>query len=150
MEQQQICRNQIEKCPNYFSNEMGGCIPYGKWLVHMFCFTIARIRKHLDSECLKQVKTSKILAVDASYKVPKWMMKWGSHRIYDALHSGTNEYNEIVMQRFSTSDNHDELGSNLEALSSLGLNPQLAFSDDPSRDEFLLKEHFPKLRNGNG
>ena len=67
------------------------------------------------------------------------MIKWGSSRIYEALHSGTNEYNKIIMQRFSTSDNHDELGSNLESLKLLGMNPYLAFSDDPSRDESLLK-----------
>lgn len=105
------------------------------------------MRNYYDSECVKRAKTSKILAIDASYKVPKWMMKWGKDRMYDALHSGTNEYNEIVMQRFSTSDNHDELGSNLDALGFLGLSPHLAFSDDPGRDESLLKRCFPKLKN---
>ena len=52
------------------------------------------------------------------------------------------------MQIFSTSDNHDELGSNLESLKLLGMNPYLAFSDDPSRDESLLKKHFSNLCNG--
>ena len=75
------------------------------------------------------------------------MMKWGTHRIYDTLHSGTNEYNEIVMQRFSTSDNHQELGDNLSSLHLLGLNPFLTFSDDPLRDETLLKKMFRNLRN---
>ena len=69
----------------------------------------------------------------------------GAERIYDALHSGTNEYNEIVLQRFSTSDNHAELGDNLEQLHSLGLSPYLVFSDDPIRDESLVKEKFPRL-----
>jgi len=62
------------------------------------------------------------------------------------LHSGTNEYNEIIMQRFSTSDNHLESGNNIAALSSLGLDPHLTFSDDPTRDESLLKKYFAKLR----
>ena len=72
-------------------------------------------------------------------------MKWGSDRIYNTLHSGTNEYNEIIMQRFSTSDNHIELGDNLRSLNEQGLNPYLAYSDDPTRDESLLQEIFPNL-----
>ena len=108
---------------------------------------LQKLRIYYDSECIKGAKKLKILAIDSSYKVLKLMMKWGSDRVYDALLSHTNEYNEIVMQRFSTSDNHDELGSNLESLRSLGLNPYLAFSDDPGRDESLLKLTFCKLRN---
>ena len=140
-------RSTIEKCPEYFSSKLGGCVPSGTWMVDTFCSYLAQKRSYFDSECIRRAQTTKILAIDASYKVPKWMMKWGSDRIYDALHSGTNEYNEIVVQRFSTSDNHEELGNNLEQLHSLGLNPHLTFSDDPLRDESLLKKHFPLLKN---
>ena len=104
--QQQISREDIQKCPEYFSRRLGGCTPSGRWLVNMFCTVITRMRHYYDSECIKRASTSKVLAVDASYKVPKWMMKWGSDQIYDALHSGTNKYNEIILQHFSTSDNH--------------------------------------------
>ena len=115
----------------------------------MFCLIVEGDRHYYDSECVKRAQSTKILAIDASYKVPKWMMKWGGDRIYDALHSGTNEYNEIVMQRFSTSDNHEELGANLKALKDLGLNPYLSFIDDPNRDESLLKKLYTHLNNGN-
>lgn len=145
--QRHIDREEIEKCPEYYSVELGGCVPSGKWLVEMFCAVVQEKRPYYDSECLKRAKASSIIAIDASYKVPKWMMKWGGERIYEALHSGTNEYNEIIFQRFSTSDNHDELGSNLESLSALGLNPYLAFSDDPARDESILKKCFSNLKN---
>ena len=114
--QEQITREEIQKCPEYFSKELGGCIPSKSWLVEMFCNVVESKRQYYDSECVKRARTSKILAIDASYKVPKWMMRWGTDRIYDALHSGTNEYNEIILQRFSTSDNHVELGSNLASL----------------------------------
>ena len=107
-------RSTIEKCPEYFSSKLGGCVPSGTWMVDTFCSYLAQKRSYFDSECIRRAQTTKILAIDASYKVPKWMMKWGSDRIYDALHSGTNEYNEIVVQRFSTSDNHEELGNNLK------------------------------------
>ena len=145
--QQPLKRSDIEKCPLYFSKDMGGCVPASNWLSDTFNKSIQQNRKYYDSECIKRAKSTKILAIDASYKVPKWMMKWGGSAIYDALHSGTNEYNEIVMQRFSTSDNHEELGSNLEKLCNHGLNPYLCFSDDPGRDESLLKRCFQKLKN---
>ena len=114
----------------------------------MFCVVVDRNRNYYDSECIKRARASKILAVDASYKVPKWMMRWGTDRIYDTLHSGTNEYNEIILQRFSTSDNHVELGSNLASLKNVRLDPHLSFSDDPTRDESLLKKYFDRLRLG--
>lgn len=143
-----IIRSDIEKCPHYFSEALGGCTPSGQWLVDILCTIIEENRPYYDSECIKRAILSKILAIDASYKVPKWMMLWGVSRIYEALLSGTNEYNEVIFQCFSTSDNHQELGANLRMLESLGLNPYLAFTDDPGRDEVLLHEIFSNLRNG--
>ena len=35
--QKPINRNEIEKCPDYFSIELGGCVPSGQWMVEMFC-----------------------------------------------------------------------------------------------------------------
>ena len=96
--QQSVPCSSIEKCPEIYSNELGGCTPSSRYLVHMFCTVVQNMRHYYDNECIKRAKISKILAVDASYKVPKWMMKWDSDRIYDALHSGTNEYNKVIMQ----------------------------------------------------
>ena len=53
------------------------------------------------------------------------------------------------MQRFSTSDNHEELGANLKTLKDLGLNPYLCFSDNPNHDKSLLKFFYTNLNNGN-
>ena len=75
---------------------MGGCVPTGSYLIDTLCFIVEGDRHYYDSECMKRAQSTKMLAIDASYKVPKWMMKWGGDRIYNALHSGTNEYNEIV------------------------------------------------------
>lgn len=146
--QQPIRRDEIEKCPDYFSLKMGGCIPSGQWLIHMFCVIIKRMRPYLDSECVKRAKSCRILSMDASYKIIKWMMMHGQNeRVYNALISGSNEYNEIPMQFFATSDNHEEIGLNLEALKAHGLDPHLVFTDDPGRDEGLLKRIFPKLES---
>lgn len=136
----------IQKCPEYYSNELGGCVPSAPWLIDAFCSVIEGMRSYLDSECIKRAIHSLILAIDASYKIPKRMMKWGGTRIYEALISGTNEYNEVPLQFFATSDNHDEIRSNIKTLKEAGMNPHLAFSDDPTRDESLLKEVFSNLR----
>ena len=37
---QKINREDIEKCPEYFSLKLGRCVPSGSWLVEMFCFVI--------------------------------------------------------------------------------------------------------------
>lgn len=146
--QQPIARNDIDKCPHYFTKKMGGCVLSAGWLIEMFCIIIKRRRPVYDSECIKRAISSLLLAMDTSYKVPKWMMTHGKNeRVYNALVSATNEYNEIPMQILATSDNHEEIGHNLEALKRLGLNPFLAFTDNPGRDEALLKRIFTNLSN---
>lgn len=145
--QQPINREDIEKCPGYFSLSMGGCVPSGVWLLEMFNSIIEGKRSYYDAECIKRAITSEVLAMDASYKVSKWMMLWGGEKMYEALISFTNEFNEVPGQIFATSDNHEEIRNNLEALKSLGLNPKLCFTDDPGRDESLLKDIFPSLKS---
>jgi hypothetical protein len=76
------------------------------------------------------------------------MMKWGGVKLYDALVSMMNEYVEIIGQYFSSSDNHKELEPILRLLYEKGLNPSVAFSDDPARDKKLLEDVFPGLRDG--
>jgi hypothetical protein len=122
----------IFKCPKYTSAEIGGVVPSPSWLVHMFCTIVESIRHYLDSECIKRLKTTRTIAIDASYKVPKWMMSWGGASLFDALQSGVNEYGEIVLQHFATSDNHQQMRPVLELLESYGFDPELAFTDNPS------------------
>lgn len=145
--QQTINREDIQKCPGYFSLDMGGCVPSGVWLVEMFNLIIEGKRSYFDAECIKRAITSEVLAMDASYKVSKWMMLWGGEKMYEALISFTNEFNEVPGQIFATSDNHDEIRNNLEALKALGLNPKLCFTDDPGRDESLLTSLFSNLKS---
>ena len=64
----------------------------------MFSEVVGRLRPYLDAECVKRLKTSSVLSIDASYKVPKWIMKWGGVKLYDVLESGLNEYGEIIVQ----------------------------------------------------
>ena len=38
-----VHRNDIVKCPEYFSLQLGGCVPSAKWLLQMFCFTLRKV-----------------------------------------------------------------------------------------------------------
>ena len=55
-----ISRNDIQKCPEYFSDRMGGCVPSGAWLIDMFCST------------LKKRDSTKILSVWNGYETPRF------------------------------------------------------------------------------
>ncbi len=138
-------RNAVEKCPSYFSEEMCGCVPSSKYLVLMFNRYITARRRMYDSEVLKCCLRTSIISLDASYKVGKYMMKHGKEKMYDTLHSVYNEYGQIVGQKFSNGDSHEEIEANLKELHSLGLNPEIAFSDNPERDRAMLQRVFPKL-----
>lgn len=70
------------------------------------CLAQQRQQHHVDQPL-------RILEIDASYKAPKCIMIWSGHKIDEAL---INEYNEVVVQWYSISDNHDELESNLREL----------------------------------
>lgn len=75
-------------------------------------------------------------------------MKWGGTKLYEVLESGVNEYGEIIINHFETSDNHRQLRPVLKILQQLGLNPSIVFSDVPQRDKRLLEEVFPSLKEG--
>ena len=44
---------------------------------------------------------SEIFPLDASYKVPNWIMWWGGSKMFDVLESGLNEYGKIIMKFFA-------------------------------------------------
>lgn len=68
-DERNIPADQVEKCPEYKSDEMGGVTPSPPYLIHMFCRETERLRKCLDADCIKRLATSGVLSIDASYKV---------------------------------------------------------------------------------
>lgn len=144
-----INRNEIEKCPSYFSKEICGAIPSTSYLTHMFCKYIDSIRFYLDSEVLKRSRSSECASLDASYKIFKYLMKSGdAGKAYDTLHTVSNEYNEIIGQKWSNGDSHQEIIPNLQQLRDLGLQPKLVYTDVPERDRAMLEHVFPQLLEG--
>ena len=57
-----------------------------------------------------------------------------------------NEYTEIIAQKFSNGDSHNELRSNLIRLRDHGYEPELMFTDYPDRDRPSMMDIFPSLK----
>ena len=140
--------SEVEKCPHYLSSDIGGIVPSASWLVHVFCTKILKLRGYFDAEIVKRVATSEYFSLDASYKVPNWIMKWGGSKLFDCLESGLNDYAEIIMQHFASSDNHEQLSVVLKMLKEAGLKPALVLTDVPERDRPLMEKIWPSLATG--
>lgn len=137
----------IEKMPSYFSRDMCGGSPSGNYLLDGFNQYIYDRHDYFDVEVIKRIQSSFVLAIDASYKVGKLIAKHGNQKIFEALHTGTNEYGEIILNRFSSSDNHEEVEHHLNVLKQFGLNPDWVFTDVPDRDYEMLVRVFDHLKD---
>jgi hypothetical protein len=141
-----VLADEIEKCPAYLSEEICGHAPSHGYLMEIFNRSIEAKRPYFDSEVVNRMCTLDCLAVDASYKVPKLMMKWGDNKLYDALQTGMNEYSECILQHFCSCDSHRQLVPVLRHLHPLGLDPSFAFTDNPRRDTEFLEREFNGLK----
>ena len=138
----------IEKCPSHLSAELGdSSCPSRKYLMYLFCHRVEKKKRYYDSECIKRAISRRFGAIDASYKIGK-RMKYGSKdKNYDTVHTIINEYyTEIIAQKFSNGDSHNELQSNLIRLRDHGYEPELMFTDDPDRDRHSMMDIFPSLK----
>ena len=80
----------IENNPHYLSVEVGGLVPLTSWLIHVFCKNILKLRAYYDAEVIKRLALSEIFPLDASYKVPNWIMRWGGLNMFDVIESSLN------------------------------------------------------------
>ena len=67
--------------------------------------------------------------------------------MFDVLESSLNEYGEIIMQHFASSNNNNQLKIVLHVLNSCGLSSSFALSDVPDQYCHLLERIFPLLTN---
>ena len=74
-------------------------------------------------------------------------MRWVGSKTFDVIESGLNEYGEIIMQHFSSSDNDHQLKIVLCIFKICGLSLSFAFYDAPDQDCHLLELIFPLLTN---
>jgi hypothetical protein len=145
-----ILADDIEKCPEYLSEEICGHAPSHGYLMEISNRSIEAKRSYFDSEVVKRMCMLDCLALDASYKVPKIMMKWGDNELYDALQTGMNEYSECFLQHFCSSDSYRQLVPVLRHLHSLGLDPSFACNNNPRRDTEFLERDFNGLKGDPG
>ena len=146
--QRRIWWSKLQKCPSYLSVDIGGHVPLSNWLVSMFCTVVDRMRAYLDSECIARLTSSKIVAIDAYYKIPNWIMRWGDVKLFNTLESDLNEYGEIIIQQFENLDSHRQLEPILRTLILYGLNPDYIFTDVPDRGSPFFERIFPSLTEG--
>ena len=139
---------EVELCPSYFSEEMGGASPSDTFLMYMFCRHIERKKPYYDADVAKRLRTCLSGSIDASYKIGKKMNQKSRDKHYDTMHIIMNEYQETVFHKWSDGDSHDELKRSLEKLRDIGFDPAIMFTDDPDRDRNLLMSIFPGLRKG--
>ena len=91
----------IENTPYFFPVEVGGLVPWSSWMINIFCKNILKLQAYYDDEVIKMLAPSEIFPLDASYKVPNWIMWWGGSKMFDVLESGLNEYGKIIMKFFA-------------------------------------------------
>ena len=136
-------------CPQMFSgfadkSKYDGRVPTGRFLQMVYMKFHSFMRPHFDREVKK--RGAKRLHIDASFKAPKHLCQYKGKAYFKALITATNECREVRLQCFSVSDSHDQLTPSLAALlnthKELGQEtPELAYSDNPGRDQkFLLAE----------
>ena len=80
----------IERNPHYLSVEVGRLVSPASWLIHVFCKKILKLRAYYDAEVIKRLALSEIFPLDASYKVPNWIMRWGGSNMFDFIESSIN------------------------------------------------------------
>jgi hypothetical protein len=141
-------------CPQMFSgfadkSKYDGRVPTGRYLQMVYTKFHASIRPHFDREVKK--RGAKRLHIDASFKAPKHLCQYKGKAYFKALITATNECREVRLQCFSVSDSHDQLTPSLAALlnthKELGQEtPELAYSDNPGRDQKYLLAEVASLR----
>ena len=125
-------------------------VPTGKYFAQVYKNVSATLRPHFTNEAKKRGGLR--LAIDASFKSAGHMSKVkGGASVFNGLITATNEHGEVRIQHHVVSDSHDQMKAPLQAFSQTtkeyGLPPpELASTDNPSRDTKFLLETFESLR----
>jgi hypothetical protein len=107
-----------------------------------------RQKDYFDAEV--QRRAAMCLKLDLSFKCIQHMMQLDGTRLYEALLTALNEYNEIRMQHFTHSTSHTymelPLKSMLETCKLLGITPpQFVYVDDCCQSRKFYESQMPNL-----
>lgn len=143
-----LVKSQLPSHSTLYRDKYNGGTPTAKYITNFYKKQLKSIKSHLQKEVKK--RDAEVLAVDVSYKSEKKGGKVKGKALFGGLYTGVNGLGEIRLLVRMSSDNHEQLGTPLEAFKrtteEYGLNPvQYVFTDDPRRDAQFYKDTFPSL-----
>jgi hypothetical protein len=137
---------------SHFSDrkKYNGAIPTGRYFQQVFVNFSKGIGDFMSNEAKKWPVTG--LCVDTTYYITKILAKYHGAKMYDGLYSGTStNLGHIRIQSYVNGESHDEcrplLESFVESQQIFGHPlPRIVVSDMPGRDESLIHEMIPSVK----
>jgi hypothetical protein len=133
-----------------FDDPLGyaGFTPSAPFVLQMLLKDVMMKRKFYDMEV--QRRPGCVLKIDHSFKVVSHMKQLNGKKLFEALHTVVNEYEEIRSQQLVQSTSHDQLREPLMALyKTLQLHGRelvkLVYTDVCDKDRPFLLEIWPSL-----
>ncbi|KAG1721545.1 uncharacterized protein EDB91DRAFT_1064357, partial [Suillus paluster] len=129
-------------------NGYAGFVPSAGYLRHFYDMII-EWRSTEMKQCIAMLPV-RVLAIDHSFKIIKWLGRVGSAPLFTALHTVVNKYSEIRSMLFTMMKGHDQYMPNLceisESLVKFG-HPevQAVFTNNVHADKNKLERVFPSL-----
>ena len=133
--------------PQIDSNDYRGWAPSSSYLMQHLTSHFNRRKADYDKDYMSRAVDSTCLSLDCSYKVCKWMGKANGHGCFGTLLTGMNEFGEVILNRFMTSDNAAETKLALKSLVSAHSKIEFVSTDKPSKDKPMLQEIFASLQS---
>ena len=126
-----------------------GLVPTGRYLAQVYKLYNATIKNHLEKEIKKQPCSR--FHIDASYKEAKHLAQYHGYPLFKALVTVTNEFGAIRLQFHTVTDGHDQMNQAVSAFVNTAREygqvlPEVAATDNPSRDRKWLYDLIPSLR----
>ena len=130
-----------------------GYVPSGAYFSEVNKAFGRSIRKHLDTEVKK--RGAEILKWDVSYKEAKHLCQYHGQGIFRGLVTGTNELGEIRVQFHVVSDSHEQMESQLRALTATLQAygkplTRMVFGDKPAEENLFFLRMLPGVHTEQG
>jgi hypothetical protein len=137
--------------PDFGSEDFGGFVPSSRYLADVYLAYMDQYSHVLLAQLAKT--SSKVIGIDHSHKIVKRLSTLHGVRVFDALLSVTNEFEEIVSLQFSLGTGKDVqtpfwrgISKNIDSMG--GDRPELLYTDQCCQDRRYYESMFPTLAVG--